>query len=58
MRFLRLLLLIAFARLAAAQTIDPRAVDRLAQHMLDAWHIPGAAVAIVINDKVVYAAPD
>jgi CubicO group peptidase (beta-lactamase class C family) len=55
MRFLRWLLLIAIAPLALAQSIDTRAVDRLVQHTLDAWHIPGAAVAIVINDKVVYA---
>src|SRR5437763_1711753 len=55
MRFLRFLLLIAIAPFALAQSLDTHAVDRLVQHTLDAWHIPGAAVAIVINDRVVYA---
>ena len=55
MRFLRLLLLVAIAPLAFAQSIDTGAIDRLVQHTMDTWHIPGAEVAIVIDDKVVYA---
>jgi CubicO group peptidase (beta-lactamase class C family) len=59
MRSVRLLLLLVLAPLTfaqtAAQAIDARAVDRLVQHTLDAWHIPGAAIAIVENDKLVYA---
>lgn len=55
MRSVRLLLLLALAPFALAQTIDTKAVDRIVQHTLDAWHIPGAAVAIVENDKLVYA---
>src|SRR5213075_1077214 len=54
MRFLRFVLFLALAPFALAQSIDTAAVDRLAQHTLDAWHIPGVAVAIVIDDKVVY----
>jgi CubicO group peptidase (beta-lactamase class C family) len=55
MRFLRILLLLAIAPLALAQSIDTKTVDRLVEHTLDAWHIPGGAIAIVINDKLVYA---
>ena len=55
MRPVRLLLLLALAPFAFAQTIDTRAVDRLVQHTLAAWQIPGAAIAIVENDKLVYA---
>jgi CubicO group peptidase (beta-lactamase class C family) len=55
LRILRLLALLLLAPFVAAQAIDTAAVDRLAQHTLDAWHIPGVAVAIVIDDKVVYA---
>ncbi|HEY2324845.1 MAG TPA: serine hydrolase [Thermoanaerobaculia bacterium] len=54
MRPVRLLLLLAIAPLALAQTIDTKAVDRIVQHTLDVWHIPGAAIAIVENDKLVY----
>src|SRR5437667_11395883 len=39
---------------AFAQPVDTRAIDRLVQHTIDVWHIPGAAVAIVKDDKVVY----
>jgi CubicO group peptidase (beta-lactamase class C family) len=53
-RFLLVLLLTALASAAFAQTIDTRAVDRIVQQTLDAWHIPGAAVAIVKDDKLVY----
>ena len=54
MRSARFLLLLLIAPFAFAQTIDTKAVDRIVQHTLDAWHIPGAAIAIVENDKLVY----
>jgi len=51
MRSTRFLFLLVLAPLAltqtTGQTIDTRAVDRIVQHTLDAWHIPGAAIAIV-----------
>ncbi|HVR39825.1 MAG TPA: serine hydrolase [Thermoanaerobaculia bacterium] len=37
-----------------AQTIDTRAVDRLVTETIAAWKIPGAAIAIVQNDRVIY----
>jgi CubicO group peptidase (beta-lactamase class C family) len=56
---LTLTLALALAPLALAQTlaqtIDTKAVDRIVQHTIEAWHIPGAAIAIVENDKLVYA---
>src|ERR1051326_8291564 len=55
MRSARFLLLLLIAPFAFAQTIDTKAVDRIVQHTLDAWHIPGAAIAIVENDQLVYA---
>src|SRR5712691_6503084 len=38
-----------------AQSIDTRLVDRLMSDTIRLWHIPGAAVAIVKDDRVVYA---
>lgn len=38
-----------------AQSIDSKAVDRLVATTIAKWQIPGAAVAIVKDDKVVYA---
>ncbi|HEX8618184.1 MAG TPA: serine hydrolase [Thermoanaerobaculia bacterium] len=45
-----------FLSLSAAgqQAFDPRAVDKLFNTALKAWQIPGAAVAIVRNDRIVY----
>lgn len=54
MRSVRLLLLLALAPLGLAQAIDTKSVDRIVLQTLDAWHIPGAAIAIVENDKLVY----
>jgi len=45
--------LVTFA--AAAQGVDPKSVDKLMTNMLRTWQIPGAAVAIVRNDVVVFA---
>ena len=39
---------------AAAQPFDTKAVDKIVTSAMRAWGIPGAAVAIVKNDRVVY----
>jgi CubicO group peptidase (beta-lactamase class C family) len=39
---------------AFAKPIDAAAVDAVVQEALQAWHAPGAAIAIVHNDEVVY----
>jgi CubicO group peptidase (beta-lactamase class C family) len=55
-----LFLLIVAATAAVAQTslpavpVSPATVDRLMNQMIERWHIPGAAIAIVENDKVVF----
>jgi CubicO group peptidase (beta-lactamase class C family) len=36
------------------QSLDPAVVDRLAKASLEAWKAPGAAIAIVGPDKIVY----
>ena len=46
-----LLILIALARFAAAQTLDVSKVDALAEAALKAWNAPGIAVAIVRTIK-------
>lgn len=37
-----------------AQQLDTRAIDSLMQRTIEAWNVPGAAIAIVQNDRVVY----
>jgi CubicO group peptidase (beta-lactamase class C family) len=37
-----------------AQPVDAHAIDTIMKESLQAWHVPGAAVAIVRNDEVVY----
>jgi len=55
MRPLPLLLALALSiGLAAQQPVDTKAVDRIATATMRAWQIPGMAVAIVKNDRVVY----
>lgn len=48
-------LLLAGANSAAGQQVDPAAVDRIMNEALRAWRVPGASVAIVQNDRVIYA---
>jgi CubicO group peptidase (beta-lactamase class C family) len=55
MRLLRVVATLLFAAAATAQPIDPKAIDRLMNATIQAWRIPGAAVAVVQNDRVVYA---
>jgi len=51
---MRLLLALLLATSISAQTLDTRAVDRLMTATLQQWQIPGAALAIVQDDRVVY----
>lgn len=46
--------LLTLSALAQQPQVDPKTVDRVMTTMLRAWQIPGAAVAIVQNDRVVY----
>ncbi len=54
MRLIATLLSLLLSLAAAAQPFDAKAVDRLVTSTMRAWQIPGAAVAIVKNDRVVY----
>ncbi len=51
---MRLFLALFLATSLSAQTLDTKAVDRLLTTTLQQWQIPGAAIAIVQNDRVVY----
>lgn len=48
-------LLLLFSVAAFANDINSAAVDKVVQDTMKAWNIPGAAVTIVQNDRVVYA---
>ena len=50
-----MLFILFFTNVVAAQSVDTAAVDRVMTDALRAWRIPGASVAIVQNDRVVYA---
>jgi CubicO group peptidase (beta-lactamase class C family) len=54
MRSLAVLLSLLLSLAAAGQPFDTKAVDRIVLSTMRAWQIPGAAVAIVKNDRVVY----
>src|SRR6185436_18419694 len=47
-----LILLVASA--AAGQALDAKTIDRVVTNTMRSWQIPGAAIAIVKNDRVVY----
>ena len=51
---MRLLLALFLTASALAQPLDTKAVDKLMTTTMKAWQIPGAAIGIVQNDKVVY----
>lgn len=55
MRKLVFLLLFLTTAAAQAQRLDPDAVDKIVATTMAKWQIPGAAVAIVKDDKIVYA---
>jgi CubicO group peptidase (beta-lactamase class C family) len=48
------LLLLPRAGQAQLQPLDPATVDDVVREGLKAWHAPGAALAIVVGDRVVY----
>ena len=52
---MRLLLALLLTANALAQPLDTKAVDKLMTSTMKAWQVPGAAIAIVQNDKVIYA---
>jgi len=52
-RLLSVLILLCALRVEA-QTIDAKAVDKIMTATMTAWKIPGAAIAIVKNDRVIY----
>jgi CubicO group peptidase (beta-lactamase class C family) len=54
MRLTSLLVALLLTFPALAQSVEPRAVDRIMVETMRAWRAPGAAVAIVRNDRVVY----
>jgi CubicO group peptidase (beta-lactamase class C family) len=54
MRIVRILALLFIAPALLAQSIDTNAVDRVARDTMTRWKVPGLAVAVVRNDKVVY----
>ena len=55
MRLLRVFFLVAFALPAFAQApFDAKTIDRLVTTTMKEWQIPGAAIAIVKNDRVIY----
>jgi CubicO group peptidase (beta-lactamase class C family) len=54
MRRVALLLSLLFTCSAIAQSLETRAVDRIMLDTIRAWQAPGAAVAIVRDDRVVY----
>jgi CubicO group peptidase (beta-lactamase class C family) len=43
-----------FQAIAQAQAIDAAAIDRIMQESLKAWQVPGASLAIVRGNEVVY----
>ena len=49
-----LVVVIALAASAPAQTIDTASVDKIVEDALKAWQVPGASLAIVQGDKVVH----
>ena len=53
-RAMRFVLALLLATSLSAQTLDTAAVDRYMTATLQQWQIPGAAIAIVQNDRVVY----
>lgn len=52
---MQLLLLFLLAAAAAAQSLDPGKVDAAVELSMKSWGVPGAAIAIVQDDRVVVA---
>jgi CubicO group peptidase (beta-lactamase class C family) len=54
MRLLSAFVALALAVTINAQRVDPYAIDKAVNSNLKTWQIPGAAIAIVLNDRIVY----
>jgi CubicO group peptidase (beta-lactamase class C family) len=54
MRLLSAFVTLVLAVSLQAQKVDPYQVDKLVTNALKTWQIPGAALAIVLNDRIVY----
>jgi len=54
MRLLATIFALVLSASAFAQQLDLKAVDRLMTSTIQQWQIPGAAIAIVQNDRVAY----
>lgn len=48
------ILLLCFSSSSRAESLDSRAIDNLVRSALKRWNVPGVAVAIVRDDKVIY----
>ena len=45
----------AVAQYRQVRSSDSKAIERIVQNTMRAWNLPGAAVAVVRNDRIVYA---
>ncbi|MDP9193999.1 MAG: serine hydrolase [Acidobacteriota bacterium] len=54
MRSIAVLLSLLLTLAAAAQPLNTKAVDRIVSSTMKVWQLPGVAIAIVKNDRVVY----
>ena len=45
----------AVAQYRQARTSDSKAIERIVENAMRAWQLPGAAVAVVRNDRLIYA---
>lgn len=54
MRLLATIVALVLSATTFAQQLDFKAVDRLMNDTIQRWEVPGAAIAIVQNDRVVY----
>jgi CubicO group peptidase (beta-lactamase class C family) len=54
MRSIAVLLSLCLSLAAAGQPFDTKAIDKIVTSTMRAWQLPGVAVAIVKNDRVVY----
>lgn len=54
MRLIAVLLSLLLTLAAAAQPLDTKAIDRIVTSTMKAWQLPGVAIAIVKNDRVVF----
>ena len=53
-RLLGVLMILIMPATAVAQSVDTAAIDKLVEDALKEWQVPGAAIAVVRGDEVVY----